>query len=261
MAENSLEKTLKGPQGLAVPDYLKDMEMEGLEHVTEQDIAMPRLLIAQQMSPQLNPAKPEYLEDLHSGDFFNSLTGQVYGRGPLVFSVLRGDPPRWVEFIPRDQGGGIKDPNVKHGDPRTEWQADGKPPIATKFYDFIIMLHGFSGQLVALSFKSTGLKVARQLNGLMQARMKPIYTGTYAIDAPSATNAKGTWFIPRVKNHGWIPPEMAKDLKKMYENFKNRVIEIDRPEATGGTADEGDPSFDPEELERQAQQAGNVEQM
>lgn len=259
MAQNELERQLAKDQSLAVPDYLKDAKMEGLEHVTEADIAMPRLLIAQQGSPQINSVKPEFIEDLKSGDFFNSLTGQIYGRGPIVFSVLRGDPPRWMEFIPREQGGGIKDRDVPHGDPRTEWQPDGKPPIATKFYDFIIMLHQFGGQLVALSFKSTGLKVARGLNGLMQARMKPIYTGTYAIDAPSTTNAKGSWFIPRVRNVGWIPQEMISMMKEMHDNFKNRVIDIDRPEATGGTADDGDTSFEPQQYETAG--AGDAEGM
>lgn len=259
MAQNDLERQLTQNQSLAVPDYLKDQQMEGLEHVTEEDVALPRLLITQQGSPQLNPAKPEYMEDLKSGDFFNSLTQQIYGRGPLVFSVLRGDPPRWMEFIPREQGGGIKDRNVPHGDPRTEWQPDGKPPIATKFYDFIIILHQFGGQLVALSFKSTGLKIARGLNGLMQARMKPIYTGTYSIDAPSTTNAKGSWFIPRVKNVGWVPQEMVATLKTMSDGLKHQVIDIDRPESRGGTADDGDTSFDPAAME--APEAGDAEGM
>jgi hypothetical protein len=255
MAPNELEKKLDN-QSLVAPDYFANEKPEGLEHLTEGDIQMPRLLIAQGLSPQLNPAKPNFIEGLSQGQFFNSLTEQIYGKGPLQFCVIRADMPRWVEFIPRDLGGGVKDPKVPFGDPRTEFQPDGKPPIATKFYDFIIRLLP-SGEMIALSMKSTGLKVARQLNGLMQARMKPIWTGVYQITAPSMTNAKGKWFIPAIKNAGWVSKEIAQDVKDTYEMMKNRVIDIDMPEFRGAEeqAEPGDTSFDPVELEKQGGEA------
>lgn len=258
MAENKLEKSLKGPQGLSVvPDFLKDEKPEGLGHLQEADVQMPRLLIAQQMSPQLNPDKPVYMEDLKTGDLFNSLTGAVYGRGPLQFTVVRADSPRWVEFIPREQGGGIKDPKVPYGDPRTEWQADGKPPIATKFYDFIIVLLP-SNEFISLSLKSTGIRVARVLNGLMQARMKPIYTGVYALDSVSTSNAKGTFFVPRVKNAGWITQEQHGFLKEAFDSLKHSVIDIHMPEATGAEPinEEEDTSFDTAAMDAQAETSG-----
>ena len=49
------------------------------------------------MSPQIDDTKPEhYIEDLKKGDMFNSLTGIIYGKGPLLFTVVRADPPRWA---------------------------------------------------------------------------------------------------------------------------------------------------------------------
>lgn len=243
MAKNELEKRLD--DSMALPAHLQNEKPEGLEHLTRDDVQMPRLLIAQSMSPQLDPAKPVYMEDLHVGEIFNSLTGIIYGKGPLAFTVLRADTPRWVEFIPRELGGGIKDPKVPFGDPRTEWQTDGKPPIATKFYDFIVMLLP-SRELIALSFKSTGLKVARQLNGLMQARMKPIYTGTYNLSSVPMQNAKGSFYVPLVKNLGWVDVETGKVTKAMFEGLRNTVIDIHLPEATGAVAPEdGDTSFEP----------------
>ncbi|MFI5224609.1 MAG: hypothetical protein ACHQX3_10300, partial [Nitrospirales bacterium] len=229
---------------------------EGLEHLTEADIQMPRLLIAQQMSPELNPAKPQYNEDLKQADLFNSLTGQIYGKGPIYFSIVRADPPRFVEFIPREQGGGVKDPKVPFGDPRTEWQADGKPPIATKFYDFIIMIlqgSNVRNEMVALSFKSTGIKVARQLNGLATARMKPLWAGVYALSAVSTQNAKGSFFIPQVKNAGWIPPEMKEFCRQTFESLKHRVIDIDiSREAQGVAETPDDTAFEPAQYEAEA---------
>ncbi len=239
-----------------MPSDLRDAKPEGLDHLTAADIAMPRLLIAQQMSPQLDPSKPQFLEDLRVGEMFNSLTGQIYGKGPLLFGVVRADMPRWVEFIPKEQGGGIKDPNVPFGDPRTAFQGT-KPPAATKFYDFIVILLPVK-EFIAISFKSTGLKVARQLNGLMQARQKPIYTGAYQLLSVPTQNAKGSFFIPQVKNAGWLDTPTRLITKEAYDNLKTKTIDIDMPEARGADAhtDNGDTSFDPAELERQANQAG-----
>jgi hypothetical protein len=259
MAQNELEKKLVG--GMEVmPDFLKDEKSAGLEHVTKDDTQMPRLALAQQMSPEVNPGNAKYMEDLKSGDMFNSLTGQIYGRGPLTFTVLRADPPRWVEFIPREQGGGVKDPNVPFGDPRTAFQPGGRPPIATKFYDFIIMLLP-SRELVALSFKSTGLKIARQLNGLMQARQKPIYAGNYLLQSVPTQNARGSFFIYGVRNAIPAWATVVEDYKQREEIFhalRGKVIEIDRGEHDSDIPSNGDDgtSFDPAELERQANQSG-----
>lgn len=251
--------TIAGTNSLTAPDYLKEHSgVEGLEHVTQDDIVVPRILIAQQMSPQVNPEKPAYMEELRIGQMFNGLTGQIYGKGPLYFSVVRADPPRWVEFIPRDQGGGVKDPNVLHGDPRTLFQPDGKPPIATKFYDFIvIILQGSQvpNEMVALSFKSTALKVARTLNGLMQGRMKPIWSGLYALNAVSTQNTKGTFYIPMVKNANWVPANIAMAVTKpAFDSLKNKVIDIDRviDQTTDDTAGSEDAdSFETEKYERE----------
>src|SRR5262245_23506348 len=101
-----------GKDSLAIPDYLKDEQSAGLDHLGEADIQIPRLLISQGLSPQLDPGKPVYIEDLKQGQMFNSLSGHIYGKGPIYICVVRADPPRWVEFIPRDQGGGVKDPAV-----------------------------------------------------------------------------------------------------------------------------------------------------
>lgn len=248
---------------MTVPDFLVNETVEGMEHVTTADIQMPRIVISQSTSPELSPEKPNYMEDLRVGQLFNTLTGQIYGKGPIVFTVLRADPPRWVEFIPREQGGGVKDPHVPFGDPRTEFQIDGKPPIATKFYDFIIMVMEGSKtpyEMVALSFKSTGLRVARQLNGLLQSRMKPICSGLYTLTAAPTQNAKGSFYIPQVRNAvpGWVTKEVYLGLTKpAFESLKNKVIDIERiSDQHVDDPDGGDTTFDAQKYEREAAEQG-----
>jgi hypothetical protein len=194
MAKNDA-LTKKPDSDVTVPDFLQDYVGKGLEHIQREDLQLPRLALAQGLSPQIDKDAPEYIEGLSLGDAFNSETGQVLGRGPWEIAIIRADPPRYVEFIPRDEGGGVKDPNVPPGDPRTEFTQDedgnAVPPKATKFYDFLAVFLD-NREMIALSFKSTGLKVARHLNTLMKLRQNiPMFMGKYSVRALMAQNSKG----------------------------------------------------------------------
>jgi len=227
------------------PDFIQTGDRSGTEHITREDIQMPRIGLAQSLSPELVDGDPKYIEDLKLGNMFNNLTGFVYGNGPLDFIVVRADPPRWVEFIPREEGGGVKDPNVPADDPRTQFGENGELPIATKFYDFIVMILP-SRELVALSFKSTGLKVARQLNGLIAMRNAPVYAGKYRITSMMTQNAKGRFAIFVVKNAGWAPdPDTYQYAKDVSENLAGKKVVIDYEQTEDPT------DFDPNKLERE----------
>lgn len=252
---------------LAVPSGLADMIVAerpggrdegdiGNEGIGRDDVLMPRLALAQKTSPELDPTNTRYIEGVKFTDLFNSLTAKNYGQGPIYFVVLRADRPRWVEFKPLAEGGGIVDPNVPANDPRTQFgqpDASGKSakPVATKFYDFIVlMLNDFDANnplqnVVGLSFKSTGIKAAKHLNLLINQRgQKRIYKGLYELRSDSAANVNGTFAIYKVKNAGWLKPgsDVEKLAAEMYEGLKERTVNIDR--GIGETDDEvGDTDF------------------
>lgn len=205
----------------------------GTEHITNADMQIPRIVLAQKMSPEVDASEAKFIDGLHIGDMFNGLTKEIYGRGPLKFVILRADPPRGVEFIPREEGGGIKDPNVPLDDPRMQFGADGSKPVATKFYDYIILLAPFTEnpleRLVALSFKSTGLAIARQLNALIKLRNAPVYAGIYSLTSAEAQNSKGKFSIFGVANAGWVKDEaLFNQLAAFSDSLKNKKIDIER---------------------------------
>lgn len=252
----ALEK--KQSAELARPAFLQGEGVDGTEHITRDDIKMPRLAIAQKMSPELEEGHTKFIEGLVEGDLFNNLTGEILGKGPLTFMIIRADPPRWIEFFPREQGGGIKDPNVPAGDPRTFFtMKDGKsePPAATKFYDYIIALLPFGpnpmDSLIALSMKSTQLKVARELNGLIKLRKAPIFAGKYTVETKTEKNAKGSYKQFVVKNAGWVTEEEFKIGRELFEALKDREITIERDDAPDPdhpnaevSPEDGDTTFD-----------------
>src|SRR5579872_451725 len=130
--------TLDRPEG-------KDEGLLGSEGIGREDILLPRVGLAQKTSPEIDPTQVgKYIEGLQFTDMFNSLTKQPYGKGPLHFVIIRRDNPRFIEFNPLEQGGGIKDMNVPAGDPRalftTGPNGERVKPAATMFYDFIVLL-------------------------------------------------------------------------------------------------------------------------
>lgn len=248
------ELVKQGSQGIvAFEDFLTTERPEGSdtgelgnEGIGREDVTMPRIGIAQMMSPEINPTHARYIEGLKFNELFHTGWQRSLGAGPVHFAILRRYDPRWVEFNPIEQGGGVKDMNVPKGDPRTEFTIgpDGKKvkPIATMFYDYIVLLLNDldmtnpMNNVVALSFKSSGLKAAKKLNYLINARgQKLLPKGVYKVAAGKPETDKksgGTYAVYAVDNAGWLKPDsvVEKLAIEMFESWKDRAapkIDID----------------------------------
>lgn len=194
--EDSLVKPEAG--GLVKPDFLPAKDKRGTESITTKDIQLPRLVLAQGPSPQLVPGEPQYIKGLTIGDAFNTLTGEIYGKGPFEFTVIRVERTRAVEFSDRKEGGGVKDPNVPLDDPRCQF-IDGKKPIATKFMEYIVMMLP-SQQLVLMSFKSKGIRRAQAFNSLILGREQASFACKFTAESVMDKNSSGTWATWRLNN-------------------------------------------------------------
>lgn len=232
----------------AAPDYIKDGDRRGLEGIGKDDILMPRLALAQALSPQVTEGDPNRIEGLKAGDLFNSLKGTIYGgREPVFVQIIRKDRPRAMEFRPIKDGGGVLDPNVPLGDPRLDWGEPGEKPVATLFRDYLAILLP-QREIIALSFKSSGIKVAKALNGLIAMRgSRPIFAGVYAIWTGTELKPKPHQVF-LVDNAGWASASDLAYGEQMYEALKDfdTVSGIDR----GDPNDDSD-AFDTEAMDKE----------
>jgi hypothetical protein len=225
---------------LTVPSYLESNSGVGLEHFSPDDVAMPRLSLAQAMSDQVNPTHAERLEGLEVGDFFNSVSGIVYGHGPLRFSILCSYPPRGIEFAPMEQGGGVVDRSVPLNDPRMMFGANGEAPQATRFYDYVLMLDpGEREEMISMSLARSGVKAAKSLNGLARMRGSDIYTGIYTAESVPKTTQQGSYMTWRFRNDGFIAEELVERYRTHHVNLKTRQ---DSPEVTAEVVSGSDPT-------------------
>lgn len=224
---------------MAVPDFIERTQETGAGHLTREDIQMPRLALAQMMSPELVEEDAKYIDGLKFGMLFNNLTQQIYGDG-VEFCILRADPPRYIEFA--EDGKSIVDMNVPANDIRTQFGPNGQKPAAMKFYNYVLMFLP-TREMIALSLKSTGIKTAKQLNGLVTTRGNvKIFAGKYRLGTSTQSNSKGRFSVYTLKNAGWVDQDTYAFASMAHEGLKDRVITIEH--------EPDDDSFNPEVLEQ-----------
>lgn len=235
------------PQAVAErPDWLKTGDTRGAENVAMSDLRIPRLLIAQDLSPQMKSSKPEYIEGLKSYDMFNSLTGQIYGRGPLTFVPIRMDK-RAIEWYPRDskEGEGIKDRDVAWDDPRCQFGPGGEPPVATRYYDVIALLLP-TFEPIVISLHNSQFKHGQTLLSLIKMRGAfPFWAGLYTVQVVEESKDKYLWGgfkFGEVKTpdgkRGWTPADVAARAEETYAAFAGKKL-----------ADDEADRFDPADYE------------
>ena len=214
----------------ARPDFVKVRGTAGREDLRREDIQLPRLLLAQALSPEIQETEANYIPNLKSGMLFNDLTKEIYGKETLRFWVIRQDVPRWMEFYPIGTGGGVKDFNVPEGDPRTEPDENGEVK-ATQFWDFVLMLlHKDHIEPIALALKGkSGSRAAKTLNGLITIRNADAFAGNYTVTPAMAKTPKGTFAVYKFLPDGWVSSlEEFGERRKIFEDFKDKTLNIAR---------------------------------
>lgn len=239
------------------PDFIPVGDKTGTEGITSEDIRIPRLGIAQGLSPQMTPGDGSYIESLRMFDMFNDTTREVYGKGPIYFVAVRRDV-RCIEFRPREEGGGVLDLNVPRNDPRaTQWrEVNGKrlPPSATTFHEYIVLLLKSPTEYepLVISIKNTNKfnrRAATDLNGFIKmhgsrgAKSVPIYGVIYSVESRSEKNDNGTFGVPVFKQVGYIPksmPDLFERAQEYAKSLEGKTIIVERE-----PGDDSDIEFTP----------------
>jgi len=141
------------------------------------DLLIPRLQLAQKMSPELDENDAKYIDGIKAGNFFNSVSREIYTEFDVIPCHSR---TSYTEWVPRDQGGGLvaehdaDSRDVKSAE--THVSDDGKRKdimqsgnelvIADEFYAFIVKEDG-DYEPVLISMKSSQRKVAKRWRTLI----------------------------------------------------------------------------------------------
>lgn len=243
MAFGEVAPTTERPKSLGRDD------VSGTEGIDPDEVRLPRLSIAQGLSPQMTPGDTKHIEGLTLFDMFNDQSREVYRKGPMTFIAIRRD---WkaIEFTPRSEGGGVVDLNVPKKDPRLKWtwstpelKASGAkadvPPKAVIIIEFTALLlrKGKAPEPIVfgIALKNKWNRDAEAaITGTLAQRSAPIYMSMFSVDTTvPGKNDKGTFGVPTIRDLGYIPKDtpagaaLAAYAKGLHERWKDKKIVSD----------------------------------
>jgi hypothetical protein len=225
------------PGGLmeAVPDYLmQEHAALGVESMRPKDIAIARLMLAQQMSAAVDKQNESaYIEGLEPGMFYNGLTRENYGNKIYIVPLM--SLPKRLYMRPMEDGGGVlcrsEDGNRGEGEPGgvcakcilSTWKQGVHPEC-----DEVLTYHALvstdeekpftADDWVVWGAKVSALKAARYLNRLYALRVPrlDLFAGRYKITSFYDQTQKKPCWVPVVENAGWVTKQQANFARKFF---------------------------------------------
>lgn len=237
-APQALEK--RGIAALERPAFIKTNDTRGTENIGSNDIRPPSLRLAQSGSPEAKRSEAQYIDGLAEGNFFNSLTKQIYGEGPIQVVIVNQLGHRNVQFDPNDKKV-VLDFNVPDGDPRTAFSTqvvDGVEkrvkPAATTFYDYLVyVINGEQRELMTLSLKSTQLKKAKDLNTLLKTSKLASFSFLFEVTAEPERRGANSWWGWVFTAAGYVTEDIYNDAAKLYEQMAGKTVVVETEEGDG----------------------------
>lgn len=250
------------PQINNLPQAQQDIEAlmrehagEGTEHLTAQDLLIPRLTILQALSPQVTQGKPEFDPNARTGQIYD--VGMKEGWPDGIMALICYSTRSWNEWAPRHTGRGIvarhENPlilqNCKPGENGLPTLPNGNTIVdAMEFY---LMNLSAKGRKSFISMSSTQLKEARRINNYISEEVEdaqgniyrpPIYYRVYRLSTVSTSNAKGTWFLWKAER-GQKLSEVPASAKLFAEarSFRESLI---KGQAKADMSETGEPAWD-----------------
>lgn len=240
-SKTDLQKTVPAGALAGIPSYLQrppdGAPAQGTENIDRQDMVLPRLGLCQSLSPQRIKSGPKYIPNLEEGEYFNTITQEIYGASvrvvPLLFFKSR------LLFGEMDSGGGLRcqapDALTGLGTPGgsclkcpLQLFHDNEPPECNLLYNYasLVVINGKVNPqgLVVKSFKSTDLKAAREWNSLIRLRQTDLFAGIYEFSAVEIKKDPYRWYQTVVKNTGWVSEEVYSAAQLAYR----AVAELNR---------------------------------
>ena len=246
------------PAALGASDF-ESMAKAGLEHVTHDDLATPRIKILQKMSPDLDS-----LDNAKPGMFLETVSNRLFdgSKGMLVIPVAY--QRQYTEWQDRGQGSGapvaVYDAKsdilskTTRDDQRKDRLENGNY-VETAANHFVLIVDDEKtgiGQPAVITLKSTQLKKSRKWNSMM-LNLKiqgskgpftpPSYSHIYRISTVKEGNDFGEWFGINVEKEKILENRGLFTTAKEFANSITKGEKIAVPEEQENIVSEGKRVF------------------
>ena len=214
--EPGTEVTRKGASAAALPTSRYDVAdlAAGFEGITSEDLLIPFLVILQKGSPAVDDATPGYIEGAKAGMILNNVTqDMIHSEDGVMFIPVHREH-KFVEWVPRDSGGGFKglhDPEepliqeARRGKQFGKIQTPEGNDLVETFYVYgVAVEEDGSANPAMIAFASSQIRPykrwmtsmrAIQLRGEDGHRVTPpMFAHAFRLRTKAQSNQKGTWY-------------------------------------------------------------------
>jgi hypothetical protein len=209
----------------AVQPWMENMERDSGKGVSsrQEDNLIPMMRILQALSPQVNSRNPAYVKGAEAGVIFvRGLPSPVMsGEEGVIFQPCH-FTKKWVEWVPRAQGGGLVDryddcpadavfKENKEG--KKVWvRPNGNEVVETRYHSGYL-IDDDSVVPVVLPLSSTGHSFSKEW--MLSFNMKktplgkkaPSFAYLYRLTTKPRANASGEWFTWSFEDAGMVQSE------------------------------------------------------
>ncbi len=189
-------------------DTLEDFQ------ISAKEMAIPFIRILQPLSPQLEKKNEAYIDGSEAGEFFNTVSKDVYGDIigliPLKFERI------YIEWEPNR--GGLVDYHSPENADRIaidksefgKWKTEEGNLVQENYVYFCLVDGHESDGICILSLASTAIKMAKEWNRLFTTQRMDNgeialpYYGVWDLTTVYKQNDHGNWYSPVVSFSHWI---------------------------------------------------------
>ncbi len=212
-------------------------------HYDSSEMQIPFVRVLQALSPQLNKNKPEFIKGASAGDIFNTVTGEVWPGEVGVTVIPVYQETKYLEFVPRSQGGGYKgerhasDPDLQNTsrDGSKELLPNGNELVKSDQHFCLLLADDGSYQPAIVDMKSTSLKVSRRWKTqiAMQKVKAPdgrmltpaLYATMWRLAVVEESNDQGSWSNWSVEKVGLVQSrELFQEAKALRESIASGAV-------------------------------------
>ena len=222
-------------------DFLKEeMDSSGFEGINAETMSIPFIRLLQDLSPQLKKNKPEYIEGAKAGEFFNTITGEVYGE---TLRIVVGKFERYyIEWKPNRQGFvathdvGYVDGNPKlfERNERNQLEHIKTGNIFQETYIYYVLLPDhLSDGVCVISMASTQLKEARRLNRMLTTTMIPgteqralPYFMIWNVKVVPMSNDQGDWYGWQFDLDSMVTQDVLECVKEERKALPSKQVDF-----------------------------------
>lgn len=232
------------------PEWMEDSN-RGSEDVGMEDIALPRISIIQDLSPQHKSKKPEYIEGAEVGMIFNTVSTELYGDKVIIVPVFY--RKEWVLWVDQSAGGGFRgafDTELEAKQELNDMEDSSDVDVVDTAQHYVLIIKpladgAFDIKEAIISMSKSQMKVNRKFNSQIRMLGGDRFSRVYTLAVVEDQNAAGQeYYNWKVTPLGYAPKAVFDAAEQMYEAIQagkktiNREAPVESDEVDHGDPDE-----------------------